>query len=78
MGKINLNDSAKFNNPKVFITSINYLQGYLLKSVEMDSRDWSLKSAENLKEAYAGVWDILDTPPQSILKIPDIEKTRLI
>ncbi|MCC7405297.1 MAG: tetratricopeptide repeat protein [Bdellovibrionales bacterium] len=49
---------------EAYIGSLKYLQGYLLKSSEMDSKDWSLRAADNLVGAYEVIWQALERPPQ--------------
>ncbi|MCB0384593.1 MAG: hypothetical protein KDD43_04300 [Bdellovibrionales bacterium] len=47
-----------------YIGSLKFLQAYLLKSTEMESKEWSPRAAENLVEAYRVIWLALEKPPQ--------------
>jgi len=42
-----------------FLYNLEYVQRYLLRSVEMDHEKWSARSAEKILQAYDRVWDLI-------------------
>lgn len=63
MGRVQPNLETLPEHANAYIGSLRYLQGYLLKSSEMGSRDWSPRASKNLKEAYVAIWQALNHPP---------------
>lgn len=59
MGKLNQDEVNLKVKEQTFFTNLRYLQPYLLKSVEMNSDEWSPRAAEQLKAAYNNVWTLL-------------------
>ena len=47
------------SNYTQYAKSLEYVQEYLLRAVELDHNQWSARAAEALLKAYQGVWDIV-------------------
>lgn len=63
MGRMQPNLETLPQHANAYVGSLRYLQGYLLKSSEMGSRDWSPRASKNLKDAYLAIWQALNHPP---------------
>lgn len=63
MGRMQPNLETLPQHANAYVGSLRYLQGYLLKSSEMGSREWSPRASKNLKEAYGAIWQALNRPP---------------
>lgn len=48
------------NDAMAYLESLQLLQAYLIEAVELNSKDWSPKAAEQLLEAYENVWQMID------------------
>lgn len=60
MGQIKPHNEVLMKQPLAYLRSLNYLQGYLLKSAEMKSAQWSPQAANNLINAYQSIWIFLN------------------
>ncbi|MCB0362613.1 MAG: hypothetical protein KDD35_07820, partial [Bdellovibrionales bacterium] len=63
MGRTQPKWPSSTHQAEAYMGSLKYLQGYLLKSAEMGSPEWSPRSAKNLIEAYEFVWKLLAQAP---------------
>ncbi|MCB9025709.1 MAG: hypothetical protein H6625_05290 [Bdellovibrionaceae bacterium] len=58
MGGLNYEHFNEKNYDK-YLKSLDYVQKYLLRSVELDHKNWSPRSAEALLKSYEGIWKVL-------------------
>lgn len=62
MGNMEQVDPMKISS-KSYLDTVRHLQGYLLQSVELNSKQWSRKAAKQLKSAYANTWVLVRNTP---------------
>ncbi|MCB0420710.1 MAG: hypothetical protein KDD61_06925, partial [Bdellovibrionales bacterium] len=62
MGKMKTDSIEKVGALK-FMESMEYLQKYLLKSVEMGSVEWSVRAGNHLVDVYKDLWTQLNRDP---------------
>ncbi|MCB0390586.1 MAG: hypothetical protein KDD58_04820 [Bdellovibrionales bacterium] len=58
MGQVDAKHFLSRNQEK-YVKNLEYVQGYLLRAVELDHKQWSPRSAESLLKAYNDVWTVL-------------------
>lgn len=76
MGKVKRPSIKKVGAIK-FMESLGYLQKYLLKSVEMGSKQWSRRSSEHLLDVYKDIWSVLQTSPLTGVKKKHKERAKV-
>lgn len=71
MGNMSHLDPMKISGEDYFV-SVDSLQGYLFRAVEMDVDNWSDLSMDQLQEAYQKVWLFIDREGRSNETAPDL------
>ncbi len=71
MGNMGHLDPAKISAQDYFV-SVDALQGFLFRAVEMDAPNWSELAANQLSDAYQKVWMFIDRDPPTVEDSPEL------